>query len=73
MSNYYGLIGIGVAILLTVFVGMYLDYFTKHMNDDTEPYDEYEVEQARLSWEARKSSYKANRLTAINAVKGEKT
>jgi uncharacterized membrane protein len=72
MTTYYGLIGIGIVIMLTVFVGIWLDYFTKHMNDDTEPYDEYEVEQARLSWQIRKSSYKANRLTAINAARGEK-
>lgn len=73
MSQYYGLLGIGVTIVLTVIICVWLDYFANHMKDDIEPYDEYEVEQARLSWQARKSSYKANRLTAINAVRGEKT
>lgn len=73
MTTYYGLIGIGIVIVLTVFAGRWLDYFLKHMNDDTEPYDEYKAEQARLSWKARKSSYNPNKLTAINAVKGNKS
>jgi len=73
MSQYYGLLGIGLTIVLTVIVCIWLDYFSNHMKDDREPYDEYEVEQARLSWEARKSSYKASKLTAINAARGEKT
>jgi len=76
MSQYYGLLGIGVTIVLTVIICVWLDYFTKHMKDDIEPYDEYEVEQARLSYEARKELFCKripSKLTAVNAAKEGKT
>lgn len=67
MSSYYGLIGIGIVVVLTVLAAMWLDYFSAGM--PCEACDEYESEQARLSWEAKKDyGVKPNKLTAINAV-----
>jgi len=74
MSQYYGLLGIGVTIVLTVLACIWLEYFKKYMKN-TEPYDEYKAEQERLSYEARKELFCKripSKLTAINAVKGEK-
>ena len=71
MTTYFGLIGIGIVVVLTVLAGIWLDYFSKGM--PCEACDEYEAEQARLSWEAKKDyGVKPNKLTAINAVKESK-
>lgn len=72
MNTYYGLIGIGIVVALTVLACLWMQYFSKGM--PCEACDEYGAEQARLSWEAKKAyGVKPNKLTAINAVNGEKT
>lgn len=68
MQPYLGFIGIVAVISLTILAWCWVNSYEDTMLEEGP--DEYEAEQARLSWEANKEyGIKPNKLTTINAVK----